>query len=73
MLDIKNPYNAATDEEGSFIQYQGSKPEEPVKVLRMNKMESGKAYKFQYFEIVNGQDVKENITIELSYGEVLTL
>ena len=36
-LNTKTPYNAATDSEGTFIQYH-AKEEEPIKVLRMTKL-----------------------------------
>lgn len=44
------PYSAQADAEGSFIQYHPNK-EEPIRVLKLNKNEEGKSYKFQYCEI----------------------
>jgi hypothetical protein len=66
-LNTKDPYNASTDSEGSFIQYQG-KEDEPIRVLRMNKLEK-REFTFSYCEIEK-EEVKGLISIDLSPGEV---
>ena len=67
-LDTRLPYDSAVDEEGAFVQYQ-QKENEPIKVLRMNKL-PGKLYKFSYCEISEGQEVKNVLSLDLTYGEV---
>lgn len=67
------PYSPQADEEGSFVQYQ-TKPEEPIRVLKMNKQETGKAYKFSYCEIdPSTNDIKSTLAIEVTYGELLNI
>ncbi|CDW87556.1 single-stranded dna-binding protein chloroplastic-like [Stylonychia lemnae] len=71
-LDTKPGYNAEVDEEGIFVQYQ-PKENEPVKVMKMNKLEDGKTYKFNYCEIVNDSEVVNNLAINISTAELLTI
>jgi hypothetical protein len=66
-LNTKDPYNPATDSEGTFIQYH-PKEEEPIRVLRMNKQEK-RNFQFSYCEIVK-ENVESTVTIELTPGEV---
>lgn len=49
------------------------KEDEPIRVLKMNKVDGTKAYKFTYCEIINGSEVKNSLTVELTYGEVIQL
>lgn len=69
-LDTNTPYNKEIDEDGVFIQYQ-AKEDDPIRVLKMNKLPTPKTYKFTYCEIVDGNEVKNSQSIELTYGEVI--
>lgn len=39
----------------------------------MNKLESGKAYKFTYCEIEGGEEIKNQVSIDLTYAEICNL
>lgn len=49
-LDTRLLYDKATDEEGTYIQYHNVDTE-PIKVLRMNKLEDSRTYRFTYCEV----------------------
>eukprot|EP00347_Sterkiella_histriomuscorum_P000512 403375563 len=68
-LDTQMRYDEEFDSEGTFLQQQSYNEEEPIKVLRMNKLPN-KQYKFSYCEIVGEEDVQNVLSIDLTYGEV---
>jgi hypothetical protein len=79
-LDTWLAYDAAVDEDGSYIQYH-NRETEPIKVLRINKLPDKRMYRFTYVEVspaAAGDDPasaepKNVIGIDLTFGEVKTL
>ncbi|CDW73983.1 uncharacterized protein loc100797370 [Stylonychia lemnae] len=68
-LDSRSQFDSEKDSEGFFIQYQGQNEDDPIKVLRMNKI-PGEQYKFSYCEVGDDEQVGNVTSMDLTYGEV---
>jgi len=76
-LDTRLAYDSSVDEDGTYIQYH-NKETEPIKVMRMNKLQDQpRTYRFTYCEVPNSENgdatPQNTLGIDLTFGEVRNL
>ena len=74
MLDTKTPYKEGDADEGIFLEYR-PKETDPFKILKMQKLqvEDSKVYKLTYCELENDSNIKNQLSIDLTFGEIIQL